>query len=108
MSNTLSLLLLMILVVPPPAKPAKRILISVAGGYNMIFLPAGVAQRKGFFRDAYASYDATVKVISADGSIPEDGLKLLIDQARKDSKVSREVTLNDIAGFGLLREIGKR
>ena len=32
---------------------------------------------------AYASYDATVKVISHDGGIPVDGLNLLIDQQRR-------------------------
>ena len=56
---------------------------------------------------AYASYDATVKVISNDGGIPEDGLKLLIDQAKRDVKVTRDVALSEIADFGILREIQK-
>ena len=56
---------------------------------------------------AYASYDATVKVISADGGIPEDGLKLLIDQAKRDAKITREVPLGEIADFSILREIQK-
>lgn len=56
---------------------------------------------------AYASYDATVKVISHDGGIPEDGLKFLIEQAKKDAKVTREVALGEIADFGILREIQK-
>jgi hypothetical protein len=42
---------------------------------------------------AYASYDATVKVISADGGIPDDGLKLLLDQAKRDAKAIREVPI---------------
>ena len=56
---------------------------------------------------AYASYDATVKVISPDGGIPEDGLKLLIEQAKRDVKVTREIALSEIADFGILREIQK-
>jgi NitT/TauT family transport system substrate-binding protein len=56
---------------------------------------------------AYASYDATVKVISADGGIPEDGLKFLIEQAKRDAKITREIALSEIADFGILREIQK-
>jgi ABC-type nitrate/sulfonate/bicarbonate transport system substrate-binding protein len=56
---------------------------------------------------AYASYDATVKVISPDGGIPEDGLKLLIDQAKRDAKITREVPFSEIADFSILREIQK-
>jgi ABC-type nitrate/sulfonate/bicarbonate transport system substrate-binding protein len=35
---------------------------------------------------AYAAYDSTMKVISDDGGIPEDGLKLLIEQGKRDAK----------------------
>ncbi len=56
---------------------------------------------------AYAAYDATVKVISPDGSIPDDGLKLLIDQAKTDTKVTRDIPLSEIADFGVLREVQK-
>ena len=56
---------------------------------------------------AYASYDATVKVISQDGGIPADGLNLLIDQAKKDVKVARDIPLNEIADFTILREVQK-
>ncbi len=56
---------------------------------------------------AYASYDATVKVISHDGGIPEDGLKFLIEQAKRDAKITREVPLSEIADFSILREIQK-
>jgi NitT/TauT family transport system substrate-binding protein len=54
---------------------------------------------------AYASYDSTAMVISADGGIPEDGLKLLIEQAKKDVKVTRDVPLSEIADFIILREV---
>jgi NitT/TauT family transport system substrate-binding protein len=56
---------------------------------------------------AYASYDATVKVISHDGGIPADGLNLLIDQAKKDVKITREIPLSEIADFTILREVQK-
>jgi NitT/TauT family transport system substrate-binding protein len=56
---------------------------------------------------AYASYDATVKVISHDGGIPEDGLTFLIEQAKRDAKITREVALTEVADFGILREIQK-
>lgn len=56
---------------------------------------------------AYASYDATVKVISHDGGIPEDGLKLLVEQAQRDVKITRDIPLGEVADFGILREIQK-
>ena len=56
---------------------------------------------------AYAAYDATLKVISHDGGIPADGLNLLIDQAKKDVKVTRDIPLSEIADFGILREVQK-
>lgn len=56
---------------------------------------------------AYAAYDATVKIISPDGSIPNDGLKLLIDQAKNDTKVTRDIALAEIADFSILREVQK-
>ena len=54
---------------------------------------------------AYASYDATVKVISPDGGIPEDGLKFLVDQAKRDVKITRDIPMSEIADFSILREI---
>lgn len=56
---------------------------------------------------AYASYDSTVKVISADGTIPGDGLKLLIDLAKTDAKIAREVPLSEVADFRILKEAQK-
>ena len=48
-----------------------------------------------------------MKVISPDGGIPEDGLKFLIEQAKRDAKITREVTLSEVADFGILREVQK-
>lgn len=53
---------------------------------------------------AYASYDSTVKAFNADGNIPENGLRQLIDQAKKELKVTRDVSLDEIWDLALLRE----
>jgi hypothetical protein len=39
--------------------------------------------------------------------LPEDGLRLLIDEAKKQAKVSRDVSQSDIADLSLLREAQK-
>ena len=56
---------------------------------------------------AAASYDGTYKVFNLDGSIPEDGLRLMVDQAKKDMKIAREVPLSEVADLTLLREVQK-
>ena len=66
-----------------------------------------IAWGKGKPEHAYAAYDSTVKIISPDGSIPDDGLKLLIDQAKRDLKVTRDVPVSEISDFTLLREVQK-
>ncbi|HEY3304253.1 MAG TPA: ABC transporter substrate-binding protein [Candidatus Binatia bacterium] len=56
---------------------------------------------------AAASYDGTVKVFNADGSIPESGLKLVIDQARQALKVDQAASPDQVADLGPLREAQK-
>jgi NitT/TauT family transport system substrate-binding protein len=53
---------------------------------------------------AYASYDALRNLFNADGGVPEDGLKLVIDQARRNAKVAREVVSTEVADLTFLRE----
>jgi NitT/TauT family transport system substrate-binding protein len=53
---------------------------------------------------AYASYDALRNLFNADGAVPEDGLKLVIDQARRSAKVAREVITADVADLTFLRQ----
>ena len=53
---------------------------------------------------AYASYDALRNLFNADGAVPEDGLKLVIDQARRSAKVSREVAPSEVVDLTFLRE----
>ncbi len=56
---------------------------------------------------AAAGYDGTYKVFNVDGSIPEDGLRLVIDQAKNDMKITRDVPLSEVADVTLLREAQK-
>lgn len=53
---------------------------------------------------AYASYDALRNLFNADGGVPDDGLKLVIEQARRSAKVTREVAPGDVADLKLLGE----
>ena len=53
---------------------------------------------------AYASYDALRNLFNADGNVPEDGLKLVIDQARRSAKITREVMPAEVADLTFLRE----
>src|SRR4026207_71644 len=53
---------------------------------------------------AYASYDALRNLFNADGAIPEDGLKLVIEQTRRSNKVTREVSPNEVVDLSFLRD----
>jgi len=56
---------------------------------------------------AAATYDSTWRVFSEDGSIPEAGLKLVIDQGREAMKIERAVVNSDVSDMSLLREVQK-
>lgn len=53
---------------------------------------------------AYQSYDGIRNLFNLDGSVPEDGLRLVIDQAKKAAKITREISPSEVADFTLLRE----
>ena len=53
---------------------------------------------------AYASYDALRNLFNADGAVPEDGLKLVIEQARRNAKVTREIMPNEVVDLTFLHE----
>jgi len=53
---------------------------------------------------ATATYDSVLQAFNDDGGLPEDGLRLLIDEAKKQTKVTREVAQSDIADLSILRE----
>jgi hypothetical protein len=53
---------------------------------------------------AAATYDSVAKAFNEDGSVPEDGLRLVIEEAKKAAKVDRKVTMSDVADLSILRE----
>ncbi len=57
--------------------------------------------------DAVASYDSTAQVFSPDGSMPEEGMRLVIDDAQKALKLNRVFALSEVADAGPLREAQK-
>ena len=56
---------------------------------------------------AAATYDGTWRIFSEDGSIPENGLKLVIDQGREAMKIDRPVATSEVADLSILREVQK-
>ena len=54
---------------------------------------------------AEAAYDATVGVFSQDGTIPEDGLRLVIENFRKSMNISQQVSLSDVSDSTLLFQV---
>jgi NitT/TauT family transport system substrate-binding protein len=56
---------------------------------------------------AYQSYDGIRNLFNLDGSVPEDGLRLVIEQAKKAAKITREISSSEVADFSLLREAQK-
>jgi NitT/TauT family transport system substrate-binding protein len=53
---------------------------------------------------AMAAYDSSVGVFSSDGTIPEDGLRIVIENFRKSMNITRQVSLNEVADSNPLRE----
>src|SRR5262245_44332920 len=56
---------------------------------------------------AAATYDSVVKAFNEDGSVPEDGLRLVIEEAKKAVKVDRQVSVSDVADLSILTEAQK-
>ena len=54
---------------------------------------------------AEAAYDSTVSVFSQDGTIPEDGLRLVIENFRKSMNIRRQVSLSDVSDSTLLFQV---
>ena len=53
---------------------------------------------------AAATYEALLPAFNDDGNCPEDGMGLVIDGAKKAAKVSREVSVKDVADLSILKE----
>jgi NitT/TauT family transport system substrate-binding protein len=56
---------------------------------------------------AAATYDSSWKVFNPDGSIAEDGLRLVIEQAKSEMKIAREIGFGEVADVASLREAQK-
>jgi ABC-type nitrate/sulfonate/bicarbonate transport system substrate-binding protein len=56
---------------------------------------------------ATADYDTIRLISSSDGTIPEKGLRLWIDESKGALKTDREVALNEVADFSILSEVQK-
>jgi hypothetical protein len=54
-----------------------------------------------------ATYESVVKLFNDDGSVPEKGLLLVIDELKKLAKVEREISLSEVADLTILREAQK-
>jgi NitT/TauT family transport system substrate-binding protein len=61
---------------------------------------------------AEAGYDSAVSVFSMDGSIPEDGMRVVLDGYRKSMNIARQIPLSEVADLAPLleaqRELGLR
>jgi ABC-type nitrate/sulfonate/bicarbonate transport system substrate-binding protein len=57
--------------------------------------------------NAAVSYDSTVRVFNQDGNIPEDGLRLVVEQAKEAAKLTRDVMPSEVADISILRQAQK-
>lgn len=53
---------------------------------------------------ATAGYESVLKLFNDDGSVPEKGLLLVIEELKKLGKVEREIAPSDVADLSILRE----
>ena len=56
---------------------------------------------------ASANYDSAARAFNDDGSLPEAGLRLIVDEAKKTAKIDRDIPLSDVADLSILREAQK-
>jgi len=54
-----------------------------------------------------ATYESVLKAFNDDGSVPEKGLLLVIDELKKLGKVEREIAPSEVADLSILREAQK-
>ncbi|HYT55477.1 MAG TPA: ABC transporter substrate-binding protein [Verrucomicrobiae bacterium] len=54
-----------------------------------------------------ATYDSVLKLFNDDGSVPEKGLLLVIDELKKLAKIEREISPSDVADLAILKEAQK-
>ena len=51
--------------------------------------------------------DPTHPPFNEDGAIPEDGLRVILEEAKKLAKVNREVSLSEVEDLSILKEAQK-
>jgi ABC-type nitrate/sulfonate/bicarbonate transport system substrate-binding protein len=56
---------------------------------------------------AAATYDGSAKSFNEDGSVPDAGLRIAVDEAKKASNITRDIAIGEIADFTVLREAQK-
>jgi ABC-type nitrate/sulfonate/bicarbonate transport system substrate-binding protein len=56
---------------------------------------------------ATATYDSLAKAFNNDGSVPEDGLRLVIEEAKRTANVNRDVSINEVEDLSILKEAQK-
>jgi len=56
---------------------------------------------------AVASYDSAWKVFSPDGNIPQEGLRMVVEQAKAELKLTRDIPVNEIVDLAPLRAAQK-
>jgi NitT/TauT family transport system substrate-binding protein len=56
---------------------------------------------------ATAAYDGSVAVINPDGTILEEGLRLVIEQAKTEAKITRQVSPSEVSDVTILRAVQK-
>ncbi len=56
---------------------------------------------------AAATYESVWKTFNDDGSLPEKGLRLVVEEAKRVGKVEREISLSEVADLSILREAQK-
>jgi NitT/TauT family transport system substrate-binding protein len=64
-----------------------------------------IMERQKIDRDlASATYDSVAKTFNEDGSVPEKGLRLVIEEAKKAAKMTRDVSVSEVTDLTILRE----
>ena len=53
---------------------------------------------------AVATYEAFLPALNEDGNCPEDGMGLVLEEIKKAAKISRQVSMKDVANLSILKE----
>jgi len=56
---------------------------------------------------AAATYESVANAYNDDGTVPEDGLRVVIEETKKNSKVNHDVSINQVADLTMLKQAQK-